>query len=68
MGKRRNRVCGADVHKDLIVATIECSDETTLRERFGTNRNELERFKDWLIANNCEQVAFEATGVYWFSV
>jgi transposase len=68
MGKRRNRVCGADVHNDLIVATIECSDETTLRERFGTNRNELERFKDWLIANNCEQVAFEATGVYWFSV
>ncbi len=29
---------------------------------------ELERFRDWLIANNCEQVAFEATGVYWFPV
>jgi transposase len=68
MGKRRNRVCGADVHKDLIVATIQSSDETTLRERFGTTRDELERFKDWLIANDCEQVAFEATGVYWFPV
>ena len=68
MGKRRNRVCGADVHKDLIVATIQCSDETTLIERFGTTRDELERFKDWLIANACEQVAFEATGVYWFPV
>jgi transposase len=68
MGKRRNRVCGADVHKDLIVATIKCSDETTLREQFGTTRDELERFRDWLIINNCEQVAFEATGAYWFPV
>jgi len=68
MGKRRNRVCGADVHNNLIVATIQCSDETTLREEFGTNRSELERFKAWVIANNCEQVAFEATGVYWFPV
>jgi transposase len=68
MGKRRNRVCGADVHNDLIVATIQCSDETTLREQFGTTRSELERFRGWLIANKCEQVAFEATGVYWFPV
>ncbi len=68
MGKRRNRVCGADVHKDLIVATIQSSDETILREKFGTTPNELERFRDWLINNDCEQVAFEATGAYWFPV
>jgi transposase len=68
MGRRRNRVCEADVHNDLIVATIQSSDETTLREQFGTTRSELERFKAWVIANNCEQVAFEATGVYWFPV
>ena len=68
MSKRRNRVCGADVHKDLIVATIQCSDETMLREKFGTTHSELERFRDWLIAYNCEQVAFEATGAYWFPV
>ena len=34
----------------------------------GTTRDELERFRDWLIANNCGQVAFEATGTYWFPV
>lgn len=68
MGRRRNRVCGADVHNELIVATIQCSDETILREQFGTTRSELERFKAWVIANNCEQVAFEATGAYWFPV
>lgn len=68
MGKRRNRVCGADVHKDIIVATILSSDDTELQEKFGTTSIELKRFRDWLIAHNCEQVAFEATGVYWFPV
>jgi len=68
MGKRRNRVCGADVHKDLIVAAIQSPDEPILSEKFGTTCSELERFRVWLIANNCEQVAFEATGVYWFPV
>ena len=68
MGKRKNRVCGADVHKDIIVATTQDSDDTEFQEKFGTTYSELERFRDWLIANNCEQVAFEATGVYWFPV
>ncbi len=68
MGKRRNRVCGADVHKDIIVATIQSADGTEFQEKFGTTQSELERFKDCLIAHNCEQVAFEATGVYWFPV
>jgi len=68
MSKRRNRVCGADVHKELIVATIVGEDETEIQAKFGTVRSELERFKDWLVANNCEQVAFEATGVYWIPV
>lgn len=68
MGKRRDRVCGADIHNELIVATIQCSDDTSLREEFGTTRKELERFKGWVLANGCEQVAFEATGAYWFPV
>jgi transposase len=68
MSKRRNRVCGADVHKDLIVATIQSSDGTEFQEKFGTTSIELERFRDWLMAHNCEQVAFEATGVFWFPV
>jgi hypothetical protein len=68
MSKRRDRVCGADVHKDLIVATILGDDETSIKSKFGTTGSELDRFKDWLISNNCEQVAFEATGVYWIPV
>jgi len=42
------RVCGADVHNDLIVATIQSSDETTLRERFGTTRSVALDFLDHL--------------------
>jgi transposase len=68
MGKHRDRVCGADVHKDLIVARIAGRDETEIEASFGTTQSELERFKKWLIANNCEQVAFEATGVYWMPI
>jgi transposase len=68
MGKRIDRVCGADVHKDLIVATIIDNDEISIQEKFGTTYTELERFKDWLVANKCGQVAFEATGVYWIPV
>lgn len=68
MNKRRDRVCGADVHKDLIVATITGDDVQPIRENFGTTKAELKRFRNWLVANKCEQVAFEATGVYWMPI
>jgi hypothetical protein len=67
MGKRRNRVSGADVHNDLIVATIQCSDETTLREQFGTTRSELERFKAWVIANKNQMTTIQNRVVYLFN-
>ena len=68
MKRRIDRVCGADVHKDLIVATITGDDVLSIRENFGTTKAELERFRNWLVANKCEQVAFEATGVYWMPI
>ena len=40
-GKHRDRVCGADVHKDLIVATITGRDETKISASFGTSPPEL---------------------------
>jgi transposase len=68
MNKRRDRVCGADVHKDLIVATITGDDVLPIQENFGTTKSELRKFRNWLIANKCEQVAFEATGIYWMPI
>ena len=68
MNKRRDRVCGADVHKDLIVATITGDDVLPIQKNFGTTKAELKKFRNWLVANKCEQVAFEATGVYWMPI
>jgi transposase len=68
MRNQRNRVCGADVHRDLIVAKIQDDDNPLFQEKFGTTHDELNRFRDWLLANSCEQVALEATGIYWFSI
>jgi transposase len=68
MNKRRDRVCGADVHKDLIVATITGDEILPIRKNFGTTKSELSKFRNWLTANKCEQVAFEATGVYWMPI
>ena len=68
MSKRRNKVCGADVHRDLIVATIRDDDSLLFQNEFGTTHVELKRFRDWLVVNNCEQAAFEVTGVYWIPI
>ena len=53
MKRRIDRVCGADVHKDLIVATITGDDVLSIRENFGTTKAELERDSGtgWLPTN-----------------
>jgi hypothetical protein len=30
--------------------------------------DEILRFKEWVINNNCEAVAIESTGIYWISI
>jgi transposase len=60
----RNKVCGADIHKKFLVATILSIDGTKFSERFGMTLDEILKFKEWVLDNNCEQVAVESTGVY----
>jgi transposase len=64
----KNKVCGADIHKKFLVATILSKDGTQLSERFGMMLDDILKFKEWLITNNCEQVAIESTGVYWVPI
>jgi len=64
----RNKVCGADIHKKFLVATILSRDGTQISERFGMMLDDILKFKEWVIANNCEQVAVESTGVYWVPI
>src|SRR5660398_197180 len=68
METQKNKVCGADIHKKFIMATILSRDENKIRGRFGMILGEIVRFKEWVISNNCEAVAIESTGVYWIPI
>jgi transposase len=68
MEKQKNKVCGADIHKKFLVATIFSRDGTKFSVRFGMTLDEILKFKEWVIENNCEQVAVESTGVYWVPI
>ena len=65
------KACGVDVHKSFIVAVICDSTSITpkyLRKRFSTFNNDLIRFKDWLLENDCLNVCMESTGKYYVPV
>jgi len=62
------RCCGLDIHKKLIVACLlRVGSQGVQKEMrtFGTTLGELYRLRDWLVANQCQMVAMESTGVYW---
>ena len=66
-----SKACGVDVHKSFIVAVICDSTSITpkyLRKRFSTFNNDLLRFKDWLLENDCQNVCMESTGKYYVPV
>jgi len=63
--------CGVDVHKSFFVATIIQTEGITPRytkKRFSTFNNDILRFKQWLIENDCYDVCMESTGKYWVPV
>ena len=66
-----SKACGVDVHKTFIVAVICDSTSITpkyLKKRFSTFNNDLLRFKDWLIDNDCNNVCMESTGKYYIPI
>jgi transposase len=68
MEKQWNIVCGTDIHKKFLIATILSRDGTKITKRFGMALNDLLNFKNWVIENGCEQVAVESTGTYWVPI
>ena len=65
------KACGVDVHKSFIVAVICDSTSITpkyFRKRFSTFNNDLIRFRNWLIENDCSNVCMESTGKYYVPV
>ena len=68
MNDQRDKACGADIHKNKIVATILSLSGTKSQSEFGTTLPELLKLKSWLIDNGCNVVAMESTGTYWIPV
>jgi transposase len=63
------RVCGLDVHKATIAASVRVPDAKGKRvqyvQTFGTTTADLLALRDWLEAHGVTHVAMESTGVYW---
>jgi transposase len=62
------RCAGLDVHKQTVVACVRIADHgapTQQVRTFATTTSGLLALADWLDAHRVEQVAMEATGVYW---
>lgn len=60
-----SRGCGIDIHKKVVVATINGSGLRKETREFNTFTSSLTSLKDWLLANGITHVAMESTGVYW---
>ena len=64
--------CGADIHKDLIAATIATTIQDGITEyiqsSFSSQNFDLVRLKAWLIEHHCFEIAMESTGKYWIPV
>ena len=62
------RCAGLDVHKKSVMACLITPTPTGgyRKERltFSTMTPDLHRLRDWLIAQQCSQVAMESTGVF----
>ena len=59
------KVCGIDVHRDLLVATILDQDNHKQTQTFQNNTTNMQQLKQWLKTNNCIDLAMESTGSYW---
>jgi transposase len=69
------KVCGIDVHRDLLVATIllPLLDNNTQQQqkqtrKFQNSQTDMQQLKDWLNEHQCKKVAMESTSIYWITL
>ena len=60
-----SRGCGLDVHKKVVVATIDGDGIKKQTREFDTITSSLKELRDWLLENRITHVAMESTGVFW---
>lgn len=61
--------CGIDVHENLIVASINNGDDSTIETRhFDAYTSSLTELRDWCKSQGVTHIAMESTGIYWVPV
>jgi len=60
-----SRGCGLDVHKKVVVATIDGEGIKKQTREFSTITSSLKELRDWLLEHKVTHVAMESTGVFW---
>jgi len=68
MEKEREVVCGADIHKQFLLATILTKCGQKFQDRFDTNFEGLLNFRQWLLDHRCQRLAVESTANYWLPI
>jgi transposase len=61
-------VCGADIHRDFLVATMISRKGLKLQEQFDMDEDGLLEFRSWILGHKCQRVAVESTGDYWYPI
>jgi len=62
------RVCGLDVHKDIIFACVKKGKYQSEVKQFSTTTQGLAELSHWIQGEQVERVAMESTGIYWMPV
>jgi len=62
------RVCGLDVHKDIIFACIKKGKYQSEVKQFSTTTQGLSEMNHWMQGEQVYKVAMESTGIYWMPV
>jgi transposase len=60
-----SRGCGLDVHKKVVVATIDGEGIKKQTREFSTVTSSLKELRDWLLEHKVTHVVMESTGVFW---
>lgn len=56
---------GMDIHKKVVVATVQGDGISKETNSFGTFTSSLTQLREWLVSLGITHVAMESTGVYW---
>jgi len=65
MSIERRKVCGIDVHKSFLVATILDREGNYETKKIYQDLDSLLGLREWILSQTCDSVAFESTADYW---